>query len=269
MPLLPMNLDENQRIKLGLILCYLNIFLTLVGLALLSLSLYLKYTIEDKFVLISHYDNDSVVWMLIALSIFWITLHGLGSKMVYDCRSFHTRQRSQYFLMLWLLVLFFLPWIGFGCATLLFKHESYLLDILTNGLYQALKKYRSDGTVKRIIDTIQLKFSCCGSVNYEDWFKIGWMHTKYLNKQTLDIKKKVIRGDYIADDVPFSCCKIKHLGPCVHSSYTTLKNDPKMSFNSTIHERGCSDALIDSFDELLDISAYATISTSIIEGSYL
>jgi len=37
-----------------------------------------------------------------------------------------------------------------------------------------MAKYRLYGEVKREIDNLQIKYSCCGNKGLEDWFNLDW-----------------------------------------------------------------------------------------------
>ncbi|ESN99161.1 hypothetical protein HELRODRAFT_189013 [Helobdella robusta] len=37
-----------------------------------------------------------------------------------------------------------------------------------------MRKYRTDESVKNLIDYIQRRYACCGNFHYSEWFKVDW-----------------------------------------------------------------------------------------------
>ena len=46
--------------------------------------------------------------------------------------------------------------------------------LYSTSLAKAMAKYRLYGEVKREIDSLQIKYSCCGNKGLEDWFNLDW-----------------------------------------------------------------------------------------------
>jgi len=76
------------------------------------------------------------------------------------------------------------------------------------------------------MDTIQMEFQCCGFYSYEDWAAV----------ETL--------GEYPPGFVPFSCCSIFTLRPCVHENVPRIQDvdtseDVPLEQVLSIYPMGC------------------------------
>lgn len=45
----------------------------------------------------------------------------------------------------------------------------------SNGIIESMQEYATEVIAKVRIDTIQIKFRCCGSKSFKDWFNVRWM----------------------------------------------------------------------------------------------
>lgn len=59
-----------------------------------------------------------------------------------------------------------------------------------------LKFYANDTEKKIIIDKMQIKYQCCGSTSFQDWFEVDWYQPEGQN-----IAYKFIEFYYL--DTPF------------------------------------------------------------------
>ncbi|XP_015590994.1 uncharacterized protein LOC107265747 isoform X2 [Cephus cinctus] len=99
-------------------------------------------------------------------------------------------------------------------------HSSTFYSRIQNGLLEAMENYVSDVVAKVRIDSVQIEFHCCGSNSYKDWFFIPWKKLGAQSTEKIerieDADEKGDENEFLADDVPFSCCLKDILGPCVH-----------------------------------------------------
>ncbi|KAJ2953377.1 hypothetical protein O0L34_g967 [Tuta absoluta] len=112
---------------------------------------------------------------------------------------------------------------------------------IKGGITRAMLRYVSHLPSKVAIDRLQTRFHCCGRVNYQEWFYITWYTTgNSVNNNNLSSVRK-----FVADNVPYSCCSMEALRPCVHHAITKpgaiYKYNPT---NLTIYLDGCEEKLI-------------------------
>ncbi|KAG6455479.1 hypothetical protein O3G_MSEX009222 [Manduca sexta] len=119
---------------------------------------------------------------------------------------------------------------------------------IKGGITKAMLRYASHLPSKVAIDKLQTRFHCCGRVNFQEWFFIPW----FTSGESLDFKKFSDRK-FVADNVPYSCCSLDSLYPCIHHGVTQpgtiYKYDPNKQL--TIWEAGCEEKLI---NEMMSVS---------------
>lgn len=54
---------------------------------------------------------------------------------------------------------------------------------LHDGIMEAMNNYRSDSLIKSRIDSLQIQFQCCGSLQYKEWYEITWYDTNLVDKK--------------------------------------------------------------------------------------
>ncbi|XP_045532177.1 peripherin-2-like isoform X1 [Pieris brassicae] len=117
---------------------------------------------------------------------------------------------------------------------------------IKGGITKAMLRYANHLPSKIAIDRLQTRFHCCGRVGYQEWFFIPW----YSAGQTTDVLS--VRK-FVADNVPYSCCSMDIMQPCIHHGVTKkgtiYKYDP--SSQLTIWEAGCEEKLI---SEMMSVS---------------
>ncbi|CAH2231682.1 jg2340 [Pararge aegeria aegeria] len=86
-------------------------------------------------------------------------------------------------------------------------------------------RYSTHLPSKVAVDRLQSRFHCCGRVNYQEWFFIPW----YTAGQSTDVSSLSVRK-FVADNVPYSCCSMNVMWPCIHHGVmqigTIYKYDP-------------------------------------------
>ncbi|XP_050354292.1 RDS/peripherin-like protein xRDS35 isoform X2 [Nymphalis io] len=96
---------------------------------------------------------------------------------------------------------------------------------IKGGITKAMLRYATHLPSKVAIDRLQTHFHCCGRENYEEWFFIPWDTPKLkIEPNNLSTRK------YVADNVPYSCCSMNAMCPCIHYGVTQMgpiyKYDP-------------------------------------------
>ncbi|XP_061163223.1 peripherin-2-like [Saccostrea echinata] len=238
-------LEERGRRILGLFLCLLDGILALSGAAVAALGLYLNFHLESKMQFLAGYDTGTVPSFLMIVGIAMFISGSLFSKAAFDCAYPDSRGRFQSFLIFFVAAKFVLIWVVFSASMMCFAHRSVIEESLNNGLFSVLKLYKKDLELKILIDKLQMEYLCCGSNNYEDWFKVSWVNEDFLDVEDENIKSKMQAGMYMGHDVPFSCCHIYTYRPCVHSNVT---KGTRSKYTPTLNTRGCAGILMDFFE---------------------
>ncbi|XP_061721837.1 photoreceptor outer segment membrane glycoprotein 2-like [Cydia pomonella] len=123
---------------------------------------------------------------------------------------------------------------------------------IKGGITKAMLLYSSHLPSKVAIDQLQTRFHCCGRVQYQEWFYIPWYTSgasgNVVLKSSLQSTHK-----FVSDNVPYSCCSMDVMQPCVHHRVahedTVYKYNPRQKL--TIWEAGCEEKLI---NEMMTIS---------------
>ncbi|KAF5284600.1 hypothetical protein FQR65_LT02426 [Abscondita terminalis] len=115
------------------------------------------------------------------------------------------------------------------------SHAYSLHEHLHDGITEAMSNYNNNSQFKLRIDKLQMKFQCCGSKHFDEWYNITWydsnlMKHRFNNKST-----------------PFSCCSMTSMSTCVH--YGVESTSPVYRYtrdlNFSISPFGCTTALTD------------------------
>lgn len=54
-----------------------------------------------------------------------------------------------------------------------------------DGIIQAMTNYASNSLYKKHIDSLQIKFQCCGSKKYDEWYNITWYDASLVKNNTM------------------------------------------------------------------------------------
>lgn len=94
--------------------------------------------------------------------------------------------------------------------------------VLEEFVSRILSRYEMDNDIKRLIDKVQEKYSCCGAKGYDDWYDSSW--NKHRQNSSVSIW---------IDSVPHSCClkNTTHLKNCGYNIDTPSK--PASKFVNT------------------------------------
>ncbi|XP_059053288.1 peripherin-2-like isoform X1 [Achroia grisella] len=120
---------------------------------------------------------------------------------------------------------------------------------IKGGITKAMLRYASHLPSKVAIDRLQTRFHCCGRVSFQEWFYIPW----YTTGELVDANTFVSSSKFVADNVPYSCCSMDVLQPCIHHRITQVGNIYKYnpSKQLTIWGAGCEEKLI---SEMMSVS---------------
>ncbi|XP_069116530.1 uncharacterized protein [Argopecten irradians] len=238
------NLSAGVREKLAIAIGVLNCSIALFGIALIGMAIYMKISIESRMTLLDGYDTGVLPHFLLAVGIKVVVFHVITFKIVYDCSSYESSRNCVNFLFLAVILSFILVWFLLAGGIMCFSHCSVIEESLQNGLNSVMKRYKTDMPSKVTLDKLQQEYYCCGSNGYSDWFDINWVNEESLNMKHPDIIRKLKGGLFYTDDVPYSCCDVGSIRPCVHHA---VKDKSKhVHYGSvTLYKAGCSGVLMD------------------------
>jgi tetraspanin-7 len=177
-----------------LLLTVFNVIFWVSGIAILALGIWMKYELYMYMELTTVY-YDAAPYILI----------GVGSGIVvigsFGCMC--TIKGHGCLLYVFSLILMLVFIVELATAISAFVYKAKLSDGFKEGLSAAMTNYSTEHEKKVAVDGIQSMLKCCGSANYEDWYKIDWS------------------GTGIEYKVPQSCCSIKGCdGTKVEDIYT-------------------------------------------------
>ncbi|UYV68778.1 hypothetical protein LAZ67_6000826 [Cordylochernes scorpioides] len=156
-----------------------------------------------------------------------------------------------YFLGLGILVAL----LVLGAVILSFLEVWRLESAFGKALSRAMDKYKTDVVQKEQIDMVQIEYKCCGIDSHTDWFKISFIDKKFVdltnwqNKIGCHVSRNVKGGEYIANNVPFSCCNPEFMGDCVTENVSTSIKSLGFKSRMTVYITGCREALMDFFGD--------------------
>ncbi|XP_011251222.1 uncharacterized protein LOC105248252 [Camponotus floridanus] len=128
--------------------------------------------------------------------------------------------------------------------------QKTLVDVFNT----SMRLYVSVASYKYAIDEIQFVLQCCGHTSYTDWFLFDWQKVDYASREEMAGQSRISDEDYRDLGVPFSCCNLRVVAPCMHMQITDEK---------TINVNGCAEVISPILLRIV-IVAYIMTSTLII-----
>ncbi|XP_072743835.1 uncharacterized protein [Anoplolepis gracilipes] len=133
-------------------------------------------------------------------------------------------------------------------------HVSVRQKTLVDVFNTSMRLYVSVASYKYAIDEIQFVLQCCGHTSYTDWFLFDWQQVDYASREEMAEQNRISDEDYRDLGVPFSCCNLNVVAPCMHMQITDDK---------TINVNGCAEVISPILLRIV-IVAYIMTSTLII-----
>ncbi|KAL8608285.1 hypothetical protein ACOMHN_042152 [Nucella lapillus] len=239
-------LSQSGRHSVSLVVTNFFLLLTYVGNLLVMVALYVKFVLESHMAIVTGNHAGALAYFLLALGLILCVVCAASAKATYDAGSVEmaTKRTCK-------MVLFTLACQG---ATLLLVlaaiimclvHKALLRGVLHKGFQAAIKLYRVNDRVKTGINRIQAGFHCCGGHSMDDWFKNPWIAMTHLDVDHPEIARRIVNGEFLTDDAPYSCCDV-HLGrPCVHHQVRNLSAHMQLGPEGTLYTVGCGERLED------------------------
>lgn len=174
-------LTEYARTRLAFLMAVWHGVLALLAASLIGFGVFIKCSIEKHAMVLEGNYGDTLPNMLISVGILLLVVHLISMKFLIYCMSWVRRTRAQMaFLPLWIFM-FLIIWVALIAFSMCFNHRGLVEDAFKAGLRRSIKRYKDVHTVKVQIDEIQIKFQCCGSVSYREYFIIPWINTNSFN----------------------------------------------------------------------------------------
>ncbi|XP_050464370.1 uncharacterized protein LOC126858242 [Cataglyphis hispanica] len=133
-------------------------------------------------------------------------------------------------------------------------HVSVRQKTLVDVFNTSMRLYVSVKSYKYAIDEIQFVLQCCGHTSYTDWFLFDWQKVDYASREEMAGQNRISDEDYRDLGVPFSCCNLRVVAPCMHMQIIDDK---------TINVNGCAEIISPILFRIV-IVAYVMTSTLII-----
>ncbi|XP_076375595.1 peripherin-2 [Megalopta genalis] len=169
----------------------------------------------------------------------YVIVHNLiGLKLCYN--YFHYAEGSWNLrLFVWTLLGLLVALVGCFIAGICFSTAEQLVLQARENLLEGMKRYFTDVTWKRRIDSLQVHMRCCGIDSSDDWHKTYWLRRELLVLDSPDILRYAeLDGRVTPPVVPWSCCRSDVKGPCYHDPLQ-LPNPEQNSTYESLNAQGC------------------------------
>ncbi|GFT36112.1 uncharacterized protein NPIL_336961 [Nephila pilipes] len=240
--------DNLQRIFV-LMLIIGNFLSVNNGVVFIILGVYVKNTLESQMnFLQNYYHPRAIPTILIVTGLIMIATSFLGVKAAIGGHNIEESSEAKsaafYFFMYWAtacIAAYFILTAAFICFV-----EIYLLwNALGHGLLAGMGKYKRDEGIKNAIDQMQINYKCCGADNFTDWYNISWIDIEYIDLNDPNMNNNAKEDEYCGKDVPFSCCRMGELRPCVDKRIEDSSFHSKYTYptDMTLNRIGCQEAV--------------------------
>ncbi|XP_053193367.1 photoreceptor outer segment membrane glycoprotein 2-like [Scomber japonicus] len=253
---------KREREKLAEVLCLLNWVSVVTGSILLCLGLFLRVELQKWQEVMSEQGVLYVPHMLIATGLAACCINFLGGKICLDCADCNKFLRWKLVMMPYVVCTFCFTSCVLAGALMCYSVHSQLEESLFLGLRSAMRYYKDTDTpgrcyLKTTLDLLQIQFQCCGNSGFRDWFQVQWISNRYLDMSSstvLDRLRSNVRGQYLMDGVPFSCCSTLSPRPCIQQQVSNSSahfNYDRQSQQLNLWGGGCRQALLDHYTGLM------------------
>ena len=179
------NLSEDGRNRLGIVVAIFNFILFLAGISLILLGIYVQVYVNDELILLESYSSGVLPNFIVSVGTIMFLLNLICAKIAYDSGFDVTRDKYRMALLptVVLLLLFCIVIMSAGITCLSYRKS--VEEALHDGLMDSMKRYKENRPVKITLDKLQMFSRCCGSRSYKDWFLVSWIDTDNVDKKSL------------------------------------------------------------------------------------
>ncbi|XP_037118371.1 rod outer segment membrane protein 1b [Syngnathus acus] len=280
MVLLKMKFTQQRRVRLAQGLWLLSWMAVLCGSFVFSLGVYLKIELLRRAEVMDNAEIHVVPNILMLVGLASIITNWIAGRVCQDSMDPNRFPRWRVFLLGWYAMAALICCLLVTVVVLSFALQGRLEESLKVGLRNGIRFYKDTDVPgrcfqKETIDRLQMEFRCCGNTNFRDWFEVQWVSSRYLDYTSKDIKDRIrsnIDGRYLLDGVPFSCCNPASPRPCLQYHLTDNNAHYSYEFQNeelNLYNRGCRQALIDYYMDLMNSTGPGVLSVIFIQMSVL
>ncbi|KZC12414.1 Photoreceptor outer segment membrane glycoprotein 2 [Dufourea novaeangliae] len=171
----------------------------------------------------------------------YVLVHSLmGLKLCRNYFRYAEGSWSSLRLFVWTILGVIGALVGCFMASVCFSTAEQLVLQVRESLLEGMKKYFTDVTWKRGIDSLQVNLRCCGIDSSDDWHKTYWLQRELLVLDSPDILKYAeLDGRVTPPVVPWSCCRTDVKGPCYHDPLQLTNPEQNSTYLGSLYARGC------------------------------
>ncbi|XP_061542476.1 rod outer segment membrane protein 1b [Phycodurus eques] len=280
MVLLKMKFTQQRRVRLAQGLWLLSWMAVLCGSFVFSLGVYLKIELLRRSEVMENTEIHVVPNILMLVGLASIGTNWVAGRVCQDSLDPSRFPRWKVLLLGWYAVAALLCCLLIAVVVLSYALQGHLEESLKVGLRNGIRFYKDTDVPgrcfqKETIDHLQMEFRCCGNTNFRDWFEVQWVSNRYLDYTSKDIKDRIrsnIDGRYLLDGVPFSCCNPASPRPCLQYHLSDNSAHYNYEFQNeelNLYNRGCRQALIDYYMDLMNSTGPGVLSVILIQMSVL
>ncbi|XP_071385280.1 rod outer segment membrane protein 1b isoform X2 [Centroberyx affinis] len=270
MTIMKMKFPLQRRVHLAQGLWLLSWLAVMSGAFIFCLGVYLKTELLRRAEVMDNTEIHVVPNILMLVGLASIGTNWFAGRVCQDSLDPARFPRWKPFLMPWFGVAVLLCMLLITAVVLSYALQGSLEESLKVGLRNGIRFYRDTDVPgrcfqKETIDRLQMQLRCCGNNNHRDWFEVQWISNRYLDFTSKEVKDRVrsnVDSRYLVDGVPFSCCNPASPRPCLQ--YHLLDNNAHYNYEHqseelNLYKRGCREALVSYYMELMNIIGPASL----------
>ncbi|KAM9849683.1 rod outer segment membrane protein 1b [Aulostomus maculatus] len=280
MVLLKMKFTQQRRVRLAQGLWLLSWLAVMCGSFIFCLGVYLKIELLRRDEVMENTEIHVVPNILMMVGLASIGTNWVASRVCQDSLDPSRFPRWKILLLAWFAAAAFLCCLLIAVVVLSYALQGRLEESLKVGLRNGIRFYKDTDVPgrcfqKETIDRLQMEFRCCGNNNFRDWFEVQWVSNRYLDFTSKDVKDRIrsnVDGRYLLDGVPFSCCNPASPRPCLQYHLTDNSAHYNYEFQSeelNLYSRGCRQALVNYYMDLMNSTGPGVLSVILIQISVL
>ncbi|XP_070692510.1 rod outer segment membrane protein 1b [Pempheris klunzingeri] len=278
--LLKMKFTQQRRVRLAQGLWLMSWLAVMCGTFIFCLGVYLKTELIRRAEVMENSEIHVVPNILMMVGLASIGTNWVASRVCQDSLDAARFPRWKVFLLAWFVVAALICFLLVAVVVLSYALQGRLEESLKVGLRNGIRFYKDTDVPgrcfqKETIDRLQMEFHCCGNNNFKDWFEVQWVSNRYLDYTSKDVKDRIrsnVDGRYLLDAVPFSCCNPASPRPCLQYQLTDNSAHHSYEYQSeelNLYSRGCRQALIEHYMQLMNSTGPGVLSIILIQLSVL
>ncbi|KAM7417536.1 hypothetical protein PAMA_017261 [Pampus argenteus] len=280
MALLKIKFTQQRRVRVAQGLWLMSWLAVMCGTFVFLLGVYLKTELLRRAEVMDNTEIHVVPNILMVVGLASIGTNWVASRICQDSLDPSRFPRWKVLLLAWFAAATLICCALIVVVVLSYALQGSLEESLKVGLRNGIRFYKDTDVPgrcfqKETIDRLQLEFRCCGNNNFKDWFEVQWVSNRYLDFTSKDVKDRIrsnVDGRYLLDGVPFSCCNPASPRPCLRYHLTDNSAHYNYEYQSeelNLYNRGCRQALVDYYMDLMNSTGPGVLSVILIQISVL